>query len=1150
MKTLRKLLKLGIPGFIMHWWLRHRYGMKPAPVSPSVFVRLSAEVLPYCFAVILRQRVESDRRVGKYFLPYVIMRKRMMHVYGVDVTCVRNVGRLAESVQSILPYGLVLWWNSPDAQGDSQKRRAAAAARRPGGCRGDVLEFAAIFEVYRLTAPGKPLVSFVVPVYNAEGTLARCLESIRSVPVSDIEIICIDDGSTDGSLKRLEEYAAADQRITVRSQPNSGQGAARNLGIDLASGSFIQFVDSDDYIEPSMYPRVLRPFVDSPDIDYVQFSATCRFDFKPSEKQKRWGANLFVRKLDAGEHEMDREAYISTIVVDKVFRSSFLRGNRIRFPAGVKQEDEAFSFFVFSKASKFHYIPERWYNYVRTATGTMSSQEARALDSRMPDAYSVFLFVFEYIRRNGDLLLLGYFYKRVVGATSRFFGTPVEEQCRDCAAWLLKQGGFGVFREMMSYVDDSPWLKNLAFDLFTRDVSRSPQIPALDAEYPVPLVPVPQSPSPRLCYLVFMDQAAAFAPLGIQSIVGQRERDVEVVCVAPHPSPQTLSVVKRFLEIDGRVKFVDLGGIEAEDRKSQIRAGLGATVADYVVLHDAKDLLPSNHAGECLRATATRPDVVVVPVAPCGNAASAPWRGHGVNSNCYRRDFLSKALESSPSWNYSADPMLVHLLLSAGSVSVADGTSCRVRKVSPGEVAPMDAFARAERSKACVQDLADVIRRIQLQDSSGRSYAPLLAYAMESMRSIERAVPGMTPDASRPIPELYATELRGIEAARKEVGQDMYIIVSFLRDPYAECIDSWLLFEYLRGRGVPAKYVTPSYSRFYKKVVRHSVWACDVLPIADDSLRSCEMFEAMLPHLYRVKAVVCEDGYLPDGMAAYFRDLDRLLFVYMGHGMVYLWLNELMASRRALFNAVNTSGLPEAKRFERYYAARGEKMPFKMLEGGLPRYDLLDTVEPRTRNRRLVLVSLSWRNDLNTQEKLRRSLFFRKLSALLADGVWRRLKDRNVDVVVSAHHAIRRTLGSERCFGRNVKLIDPMEVSRYIREADCLVTDLSSIAFDFVYQGKPVVFWIPDADDYTLSYISRTKIEDAKARAGEISVLAHTIAEVSDNLLSFADADFRINDSCAGDHSGLFYARGMARERIFGSMESAWRDMYGGGVAS
>ena len=97
-----------------------------------------------------------------------------------------------------------------------------------------------------------PKVSVIIPVYNTERYLRQCLDSVVNQTLRDIEIICVDDGSTDGSLEILREYQAKDERIKILSQEKSNAGNARNLGLSIAEGEYLSFLDSDDFFELTM----------------------------------------------------------------------------------------------------------------------------------------------------------------------------------------------------------------------------------------------------------------------------------------------------------------------------------------------------------------------------------------------------------------------------------------------------------------------------------------------------------------------------------------------------------------------------------------------------------------------------------------------------------------------------------------------------------------------------------------------------------------------------------------------------------------------------------------------------------------------------------------------------------------------------------
>ncbi|HJD96893.1 glycosyltransferase, partial [Mailhella massiliensis] len=103
---------------------------------------------------------------------------------------------------------------------------------------------------------GGPFLSVIIPVYNVEKYLARCLDSVLAQSFSDMEIICVDDGSTDSSPDILRAYAARDARIRLIHQKNRGIAAARNAGLDAAAGRYVAFVDSDDAVTPDIYKSI------------------------------------------------------------------------------------------------------------------------------------------------------------------------------------------------------------------------------------------------------------------------------------------------------------------------------------------------------------------------------------------------------------------------------------------------------------------------------------------------------------------------------------------------------------------------------------------------------------------------------------------------------------------------------------------------------------------------------------------------------------------------------------------------------------------------------------------------------------------------------------------------------------------------------
>ena len=115
---------------------------------------------------------------------------------------------------------------------------------------------------------GDLVLSVIVPVYNTKDYIDRCVQSIIMQSFKDLEIILIDDGSTDGCDKILDQYALKDKRIKVVHTTNHGQSSARNTGLDLSHGDYIAFVDSDDFLQPDAY-TIMMKYIEDSDIDIV-----------------------------------------------------------------------------------------------------------------------------------------------------------------------------------------------------------------------------------------------------------------------------------------------------------------------------------------------------------------------------------------------------------------------------------------------------------------------------------------------------------------------------------------------------------------------------------------------------------------------------------------------------------------------------------------------------------------------------------------------------------------------------------------------------------------------------------------------------------------------------------------------------------------
>lgn len=201
-------------------------------------------------------------------------------------------------------------------------------------------------------------VSIIVPVYNTSNYLDKCILSILNQSHKNIEIIVIDDGSTDNSLNILKEYAKQDNRIKVLVQKNQGQGVARNYGIKEATGEYICFVDSDDRIDKSMIEKLLENIIYE-EADFTSCLIAFEDEKKVTKYKKRFSVN-FLKK-----DEQIKDSYevknIFPIPCNKIYKTEFLRGNNIYFPEIRKNEDILFIHKIVLYSKKCSFINETLY---------------------------------------------------------------------------------------------------------------------------------------------------------------------------------------------------------------------------------------------------------------------------------------------------------------------------------------------------------------------------------------------------------------------------------------------------------------------------------------------------------------------------------------------------------------------------------------------------------------------------------------------------------------------------------------------------------------------------------------------------------------------------------------------------------------------
>ncbi len=215
------------------------------------------------------------------------------------------------------------------------------------------------------------LVSVIVPIYNVEKYLPKCVDSIISQKYTNLEIILVDDGSPDKSGDIADQYAKKDERIHVIHKKNGGLSDARNAGIDAALGEYLVFIDSDDYIHPEMISRMMDAVKKtSSDMAVCAVRNVRENETVPVEIEK--DTITVIQDMDKRTEYFFEDKYVEfTVAWNKLYPASYFR--EVRYPYGKIHEDEFTTWKIFEMAERIVYIEAPLYYYVQRDDSIMGS---------------------------------------------------------------------------------------------------------------------------------------------------------------------------------------------------------------------------------------------------------------------------------------------------------------------------------------------------------------------------------------------------------------------------------------------------------------------------------------------------------------------------------------------------------------------------------------------------------------------------------------------------------------------------------------------------------------------------------------------------------------------------------------------------------
>ena len=257
--------------------------------------------------------------------------------------------------------------------------------------------------------------SIIVPVYNVEKEIKKCLDSIKNQTYGDFEVLCVDDCGKDSSMDIVREYEQKDNRFKILThEHNRGVSAARNTGLDNASGEYTMFVDSDDWLETNALEIIKNNF-DKSKSEVIVFNI---YNCYPDGKKEINDTTNFKKanQTQVLLTENNLNTFIG-VVWNRAYKTSLINDNHIRFPEGMIIEDSDFTFKISMHLKSVFLIDDVLYNYLRNREGSYTTEDA--VNNRIKDEITVISNCWKYAKSLGRERYYRKYFLKLIGTTTK-----------------------------------------------------------------------------------------------------------------------------------------------------------------------------------------------------------------------------------------------------------------------------------------------------------------------------------------------------------------------------------------------------------------------------------------------------------------------------------------------------------------------------------------------------------------------------------------------------------------------------------------------------------------------------------------------------------------------------------------------------------
>lgn len=402
-----------------------------------------------------------------------------------------------------------------------------------------------------------PKVSVIIPVYNTEEYLRECLDSVINQTLKEIEIICVDDGSSDSSLEILKEYAKKDNRIVVISRENKGVGYSRNEGIKIAKGEFIAFMDPDDYypdlsVIENMYKAAIKHQVQICGGSLIVYDEHKKIEIKKTEENEYFTENSLLLYQNF-QYDYGFQRYI--------YKRDFIQTKNIYFPNYRRFQDPPFMIKAFAEAEKFYALKQYVYTY-RCAYKTINWTEEKV--------YHLFCGL-------RDNLLISKKYN----LETLFSKTLVRIKCE--------------YKQILSSYDTEK-IQNIKKEIMSICLQSAKNRYTKNQKQAKVSVVLP------------IYNAAPYLRECLDSIIKQTLKDIEIICVNDGSTDNSLDIIKEYAQKDIRIKYIDKPNA---GYGQTMNCGMDLATGEYIGIVEPDDFIkPEMYETLYNKAKETKADVI------------------------------------------------------------------------------------------------------------------------------------------------------------------------------------------------------------------------------------------------------------------------------------------------------------------------------------------------------------------------------------------------------------------------------------------------------------------------------------------------------------------------------------------------------------